>query len=332
MTASGEMGARFRLGWVARLAISALVLALLFYLFPAREVLATIRKIDLRDWLVTLAVFMVGHVVSAVKWQLLANSGADFPTVLRAHFGGLLANLYLPGVAGGDVVRAAMLYRKVPDKARLALGSVADRLIDTVGLLMIAAGGLLFALHRFDSGMVLLMWVGIALATFVTGAALAVRFHPSLLRRLPANGKLARIGDQVGASIVVLARQKSRLVLCLGLSLIVQCAFIVATLELANAAGVHAPIAAWFFAWPLSKLIATLPISIAGLGVREASLAGFLAPFGAPAAAVIGVGLLWQTIQLAGALLGGLVVLLSGHVFPGRPAAKPLEPDTHDLR
>ena len=315
MTASGAISARFRLGWVVRLALSVLVLALLLYLLPVR-----------------VAVFLAGHVVSAVKWQLLANSGADFPTVLRAHFGGLLANLSLPGVAGGDVVRAALLYRKVPDKARLALGSVADRFIDTIGLLLIAAAGLLFSIGTFESGVVLLVWVGIALATFSAGAVLTVRFYPLVLRRLRGHSRLARIGDKIGASIFVLARQKSRLVLCLVLSLIVQCAFIVATFALANDAGVPAPIAAWFFAWPLAKLIATLPISVAGIGVREASLAGFLVPFGAPAAAVVGIGLLWQTVQLAGALVGGLVVLVVGHVFADRSAAKPLKADTHDLR
>ena len=72
--------------------------------------------------------------------------------------------------------------------------------------------------------------------------------------------------------------EKGRLALCLLLSIAVQTAFIAATIRLADIAGVVAPVAAWFFAWPLSKLIATLPISVAGLGVREASLAGFLAP------------------------------------------------------
>ena len=43
-------------------------LALLLYLLPVRDVLATMRRIELRDWLVTLAVFMTGHVVSAAKW------------------------------------------------------------------------------------------------------------------------------------------------------------------------------------------------------------------------------------------------------------------------
>lgn len=332
MTASGRTTARARLVWVVRVAASALALALLLYFLPGRDVLTTMRSIDLIDWLITLAVFMVGHLVSAAKWQLLANSGADFMTVLRAHFSGLLANLYLPGVAGGDVVRAALLYRKVPDKARLALGSLADRLVDTVALLLMGAAGLLYTVGRFESGAILLAWVCIALVVFSAGGIMVVKYHRLLLRRLPPHGRGARIGEQLGASIVVLSGQKIRLVVCLAASLLVQCAFVVATIGFANAAEVHVPVAAWFFAWPLSKLIATLPISIAGLGVREASLAGFLAPFGAPAAAIVGVGLLWQTVQLSGALLGGLFVLIARHATADGSTPNPLEADTNDAR
>jgi uncharacterized membrane protein YbhN (UPF0104 family) len=92
----------------------------------------------------------------------------------------------------------------------------------------------------------------------------------------------------------------------------VQGAFIGVNIALAQTVGVTVPIAAWFFAWPLSKIIASLPISLAGLGVREASLAGFLAPLGAAPASVIATGLLWQTILFATGLIGGAILMLSG--------------------
>jgi uncharacterized membrane protein YbhN (UPF0104 family) len=65
-------------------------------------------------------------------------------------------------------------------------------------------------------------------------------------------------------------------------------------------------------AWPLAKLLAVAPVSVAGLGVREASLAGLLSQFGAEPAAVVAVGLLWQSILFAGGLLGGLLLLAFG--------------------
>ena len=226
---------------VLRLAVSLAVLGVIFYFLPLREVLATMRKVAPGDWLMALAAFLIGHVVSAFKWQLLANSGAGFGLVLRAHFGGLVANLSLPGVAGGDVVRLAFLYRHVSDKARLALGAVADRFIDTVGLLLIAGLGLLLALREFAPGAHLLIGVGMALVAFVLAAAIAAKFHPHMLSLLPSGGKLGWIGKRIGQCIDTISKQKGRLALCLVLSISVQVAFIATNIELAQTAGIHVP-------------------------------------------------------------------------------------------
>jgi uncharacterized membrane protein YbhN (UPF0104 family) len=134
---------------------------------------------------------------------------------------------------------------------------------------------------------------------------------------------MGRIGDQLAAGTHLLARQPARLVACLGLSMTVQAGFVLANVILAEAAGVRVPLAAWYVAWPLSKLIAAIPISLGGIGVREASLAGFLAPFGASPPAVVASGLLWQTILLAGGLLGLLVTILLPTRRPRRADRQP---------
>jgi uncharacterized protein (TIRG00374 family) len=320
VTGSRAGHTRLRAGWMLRVAISVAVLAVIFYIVPVAEVIATIRRIDLKDWALTLAVFLAGHVVAACKWSLLANSGAPMRSVLLAHFSGLVANLSLPGVAGGDVVRAAILYRAVRDKSRLALGSVADRLIDSIGLLVIAAAGVLMAIGTLRSSFTLLAWIVALLVAAAVALVVGVKYHRWIVERLRPGSTMRYYGDRLSASLIELSHEKGRLSACLVLSMAVQASFILANVELANAAGLHVALAAWFFAWPLSKLIATLPISIAGIGVREASLAGFLAPFGAPAAQVIGIGLLWQTIQIAGGILGGLALMLSNRAFGSAPA------------
>ena len=93
------------------------------------------------------------------------------------------------------------------------------------------------------------------------------------------------------------------------------------SIRLALAVGVEVPVAAWFFAWPLAKIVATLPISLGGLGVRESSLAALLAPFGAVAAEVVASGLAWQGILYLAGALGALVLALSGGSFRARPSA-----------
>lgn len=302
---------RFR-GWVVRAALSGIVLALIFSFLPLSDVFATARRIDTRLWFASLAIFWVGHVISAAKWQLIADSGAGFGAVLRAHFGGLVANLCLPGIAGGDVVRAALLFPRVQNRTRLALGSLADRMIDSIGLLILAMGGLVFTLREFAPGRTLLLSIIAILALAGVTAAIGIALHPIILRRLKKGSRLHKISEKIGTGIGALLREPRTLLLCLAMSMTVQGAFIGVNVALAQAAGVAVPITAWFFAWPLSKIIASLPLSLAGLGVREASLAGLLAPFGAAPASIVAIGLLWQTLLFATGLIGGAIVVLTG--------------------
>jgi uncharacterized membrane protein YbhN (UPF0104 family) len=273
--------------------------------------LETIRNVDAPLWLSSFAIFLIGHVVSALKWRLLAAPSVSVPVTFRAHFAGLAANLCLPGVAGGDVVRAALMFRQAPDKTRLALGSLADRLVDTAGLLLISISAVAFALERALADVHLFAGIGAAIGAAAVSAILAVLVARLMLRRLPQGSRLGRFLEQAQAGAMALAREPGRLALCLALSISVQAAFIGVNIAIAAVGGVHVPIVAWFFAWPLSKIIATLPVSVAGLGVREASLASLLAPFGAAPAPVIATGLIWQSILFAAGLVGGMIVVLS---------------------
>ena len=63
---------------------------------------------------------------------------------------------------------------------------------------------------------------------------------------------------------------------------------------------------------PLVSLLAMLPLSLNGLGVREGSLVLLLAPYGVAAPAAVALGLAWFAMTLALGLVGGLVYLCQG--------------------
>jgi len=87
----------------------------------------------------------------------------------------------------------------------------------------------------------------------------------------------------------------------------IQASFVLLNAFLGAAIGLQAPLHVWFLAWPLAKLVALLPVSLGGLGVREVALAGLLQPFGVPAALAVAQSLLWETILVAGGLTAGLI-------------------------
>lgn len=295
--------------WIIRLCVSGLMLALIFYLVPFAEVWTAARQISLPLWLGALGLFLAGHAAAAAKWRILIGSGISYRQAFRAHLAGLAANLALPSVAGGDVVRAGLVMKHADDKGRLAMGSVADRLIDTLGLALIAVASAWLAWGpRLDSG----IWLGWPLLGLLAVAAGGLVAMPALDRFAGRNerpGKLARLLTKMIHLAAELARRPGRLLLCLLISMAVQCLFVGINIAFAEAAHVEAPVAAWFFAWTTAKIIAIAPISLGGLGVREASMAALLVPFGADPAQVVAIGLVWQSVLYASGLIGFLVQL-----------------------
>jgi glycosyltransferase 2 family protein len=297
------------IAWIFRLCVSALLLALIFTLVPFADVWAAARQISPLLWLGALGLFLAGHAAAAAKWRILIGGGISYRQAFRAHLAGLAANLALPSVAGGDVVRAGLVMKHADDKARLAMGSVADRLIDTLGLGLIAlAAGWIAWRPRLDSD-IGIGWPLLGLLALVAaGLAGAVALDRFADRREPS-GKVLRLLTKMIHSAAELARSPGRLLLCLAISMAVQCLFVGINIAFAEAAHIEAPVAAWFFAWTTAKIIAIAPISLGGLGVREASMAALLVPFGADPAQVVAIGLVWQSVLYVSGLIGLLVQL-----------------------
>src|SRR6187455_1721865 len=133
--------------WLIRAAISGVVVAILLSIVPLRAVMDALGRVSVWTWSASVVIFFAGHYLNAIKLRLLlgnaAPAGPEGPAYgaaadagltsacVRAQYAGLVANLGLPGLAGGDLVRAAYLVPMVGLK-RVAMASVADRLLDTM--------------------------------------------------------------------------------------------------------------------------------------------------------------------------------------------------------
>lgn len=285
-----------RTWWWLRLAGSLGAAALLLTVIPIGDVLRAVRGVSPLIWAASVVVFMAGHAVNALKLRVLIGARAvSAASCLRAHFTGIAANLGLPGVAGGEVVRVSYLAPSA-GVARVAMAAVADRLVDFAVLCAIAlaagaAAGLPPALAGGLRSRGRWMAIGLALAA---AAVVYVRRRVRLAdpnRSLDAAwwGVLARPGSLAAAA---------------ALSAGVQTSFVLTNAWLGAHTGVTIGLAPWFLAWTVSKVAVILPISLGGIGVREAALVSVLAAYGAPADRVLAANVLWQGALITGSLLG----------------------------
>ena len=297
--------------WAFRAAGSAVILALLFWFLPTDAIWQGFSNVPLSLFAGVFLAFLAGHVLAAAKWWALLDQGLPWGQAVRAHFAGLASNLCLPGVAGGDAVRAAIAQTHIKDGGRVVAGALADRLIDMLALACLSLIGILMVSGQ-GGGMGTAMQATGVLAVVLVGAVYVMpRVLPKLwdmFPKLPAKGLALRTAD----AFAELGRKPMLLIGAFLLSAAIQAMFVFLAVKLAVAVGIDLPFGAWLFAWPLAKILAVLPISLAGLGVREASLALLLAPFGAVAAQVVAAGLVWQAVLFLTGGLGALVMMVTG--------------------
>jgi len=290
-----------------KILISVVALTLIFALVPWQEVRRASSQISLKVWGVVLCGFLAGHSLGVAKWRMMVNVGRPVLQRLaaaRCYAAGLFANLCLPGIVGGDVFRAALAGKATGRPEAAVLGGLADRLSDlVVSGLLISVGGMLAggALSGWQSQL-----VGLSLPIgFGAGLACLPIVLQRRLSRWPA-----RYRRLIARSLIALRRlrRNPRFALqALLISLLVQSGFVLLNAWIGRAVGIKVPLAVWFLTWPLAKVAALAPISLGGLGVRDATLAALLTPFGVPPALSLVASLIWQSVMIAGGLLSGLV-------------------------
>jgi hypothetical protein len=287
---------------IAKLAVSVGVLV-----FLARRVEMTAMARALADvrrpfFVVALALYMAGQLLCARKWALLANAlgfRRRYADYARFYYVGMFVNLLGPSTIGGDVVRA------------LALGDDGRRGLAVTSVLADRVSGLFVLVLIGVTALGLVPTYGLPLAlSWIAGAfALALFFGwwslPWLARLLP---RAHRIRQVVERDLAPLWSDRGLLgrvgllaaVFHLGEAGIEYC--------LARALGLDVPYAYCVLLHPAVSILAAVPVSIAGLGIREGGYVFFLERIGVPAPAALAFGLLWFAVVVLGALPGGILL------------------------
>jgi uncharacterized membrane protein YbhN (UPF0104 family) len=248
----------------------------------------------------------IGHVVAAMKWRIFLRScgvEADLPEALRAHGAGLFANIWLPSLVGGDVLRGGVIVQRGGNVVGVAAGGLVDRVADTGVLLLLATLGMVLTPSSLTGAAPQVLGVAVLALVLGTGCVLLV-VGAENRGWLPAQA-VALVG-RMKAALAAMLERPGPAVTALALSLLVQGSFVLLNAVLGRAVGIEIPLAAWFVAWPLAKLAALLPISLGGLGVREVALAGLLSGIGVDPTLSVAQSLLWQTVIMTVGLIGGL--------------------------
>jgi uncharacterized protein (TIRG00374 family) len=140
------------------------------------------RRPNLRLLALAFGIYMTALVLTFVRWYVLVRA-QDLPfrlrDALRLGFIGNVFNQVIPGAVGGDVIKAAFLYREHARKAQAIGSMVIDRAVGLLGLFVLAAAMGIWIWP--EAGADVRRLILLADAAVVAGlAGLAVLFTPPL--------------------------------------------------------------------------------------------------------------------------------------------------------
>ena len=284
-----------------------------------QEFLATLRGAQ-ADWLfAALAAYGGVVLVSIVRWHLLlevAGAAVGWVRTAQLAVAGLFFNSVLPGVMGGDVIRAFWAARDAPQARPAAVVSILlERVLGLTATVLLGAALILPRWNELNQHPVTqagaLAFVTVAGLLLVMLAVLATPYSSRLLAGNHSSGWRKAAAEGAQACHVCLTHPVGAGVGLL-LSLISQ-AFLV-TLFFTVAEAMALPADFWQLAsvLPMVAMVTVLPITWNGLGLREAAFVTFLGVYGVPAAQAVAISLTAFAVILVWNLLGGIVYLVSG--------------------
>jgi len=311
----------------------AVTVAVLFWVFhdPQKraQMAVALRMADYRWIIAALICYFLVELAAGIRWWILLKVQQIHLSIARVaglFLIGMFYNQFLPGGTGGDIMKSYLLLKETPGKATGALLAVVfDRMVGLVALISIT--GVLIAL-RYDWLTQLqetkhLVWLLVAI---LSGAVLMLvtsfvvsGFHLAhkLPERFPGREKLI----ELSAAYHLYARHWRATLAALGASIVAHLATFGTFLCVAYA--FRAPVAAldFFAIMPIERTISSLPISFAGVGLREKIFQIMLHGLcGVPEAVAVLIGSMSFLVMLASSAPGGIVYFLykpsgqAGHV------------------
>ncbi len=237
---------------------------------------------------------------------------------VKLTFAGNFFNFALPGMTGGDLIKAYYVTYYTHKKTEVVTTVVLDRAIGLLGLVLLAGVAILLAWdpERFGSMIRVLALICAALAVgsaFVFSKRLRHMLHlPQLAEKLPMGEQLLRIGR----ATVAMRDHKSLVVSSLLLTLVLQTVVMISATIMAWALGMTGTFHYFFIYVAIGFLIAALPISPPqAVGVMEYFYILFFTAGGANTASqAVALAVAVRLIQLVWAIPGVLVPLLGAHM------------------
>jgi uncharacterized protein (TIRG00374 family) len=306
-------------GQILKVAVSTVLVWWLLRRIGILNVAGMLRRADPIWLLAAFWLFFASHWLGSLQWRLLLQAeDIRLPLwrTLSIYFTGLFFNNFLIGGMGGDVFRMLDVHNSSRKGTSAVSGVLLDRLMGFLVLSGISVLAVPFVLGvrrfipSFWGGFAAMVFGWVFLLFFFFNKRFAKLFTWMFHWMIPHPAKTHM--REVYRKIHAFGRQRGLFLRVLGISLVVQSARVFTHYLAGRSLGIPVPPVYYFLFIPIVAIMASLPVSIGGLGLREQTGVVLFTAVGMTAVQAVAVEFLSYLIAIASSVPGGVVFAVRG--------------------
>jgi glycosyltransferase 2 family protein len=280
--------------------ISALFLFWVIFKVDWSNVLREIQSVELIYLFIYVAVVLLGMAVSAYKWKILANYKEikiKFGDFFKFYLTGTFINNFMPSFVGGDTFKAYETGKPQGKYIEAASSVMMDRITGLFGATVLA---MIFSLINFKN---VINNSTLLVVNLIILLSLILDIFIAKIRNHSFWGRFKKYFPDKFAAFMIDLGTYSQSSKVLKKSIILAFVFDFIGVALANyilfmALGIKIGLLNYLSVIFLVSIIASVPISINNIGIKEWSYIAFFGAFGLDSSAVITVAIVSRFIQM----------------------------------
>lgn len=302
-----------------RIGISILFLWFLFTRVDEKSMFVIVKNANKPLLCIGLVIYFFVYALCVYRWSMLLRAvdiHMPLKRIIISFSGGIFFSLFLPSTIGGDFMRSVDLASHTQKTKEVLATVFLDRLSGYMGLVILTLVSLAFGWRHVSDSSVL---IPVAIITLVLVFVLLVIFDKATYKRInkllssPDAGKLRDLITNLHHEIHLFRHKKRVLVNNVIISLLVQVVTPVTFYFIALSIGINVKLIYFFVFLPVIGAITLLPISIGGLGLRDATVVYFFAKAGVGRDPAFAMSLLNFSFIVFYGAIGGLIYVLTIH-------------------
>jgi uncharacterized membrane protein YbhN (UPF0104 family) len=290
---------------IAKLSVSTLLFYFLLSKVGIQTIINNIRMLSPATFVLAVVMYIAATYLSSMRWNLLIPHDMKIRRLFSLYMIGSFFNTYMPGIIGGDAVKAYYLDKVLKEdnlasytpqsSLSIAIASVfMDRYIGFSALLSISIIAFPFG-FKYLEGTHVKWLMPMVLVAFISGSIIVFKF------RL---GERIKFLFKIYEYFQIYSRKRYILFKAFLYSLVIQISGIVAIYILSKGISLNISFLSLLIFVPIIIFISFIPVSISGIGLIEGAFVIFLGTIGVPSDLAITLSILWFLSVVAASLWG----------------------------